>query len=76
MGTPPTTLGALTPATGPGILWNTSAFLGYWYSPLPGLSLVIEPYFFITRFAIDPRDSTLADVRVSIGGRAGAMFQF
>jgi hypothetical protein len=76
MGTPPTTLGALTPATGPGILWNTSAFLGYWYSPLPGLSLVIEPSFFITRFAIDPRDSTLADVRVSSGLRGGAMFQF
>ena len=76
MGTPPTTLGAITPTTGPGILWNTSAFLGYWYSPLPGLSIVIEPYFFITRFAIDPRDATLGDVRVSSGGRAGAMFQF
>ncbi|MFN9812023.1 MAG: hypothetical protein ACK6CU_20585 [Deltaproteobacteria bacterium] len=76
MGTPPTTLGALTPATGPGVLWNSSAFVGYWYSPLPGLSLVLEPYVFVTRFALDPRDSRLDDVRVAVGGRAGAMFQF
>jgi hypothetical protein len=60
----------------PGILWNTSAFVGYWYSPLPGLSIVVEPYFFVTRFALDPRDAALGDVRVSVGGRAGAMFQF
>ena len=76
MGMPPTTLGALSPATGPGLLWNSSAFLGYWYSPLPGLSIVLEPYVFVTRFALDPRVTRLDDVRLSIGGRVGAMFQF
>jgi len=73
---PPTTLGALSPATGPGLLWNSSAFLGSWYSPLPGLSIVLEPYVFVTRFALDPRVTRLDDVRLSIGGRVGAMFQF
>ncbi len=77
-GTPPTTLGVLTPATGPGIIANLSGFLGYWYSPLPGLSIVLEPYFHLTHFALDAGDVArgVVEARGAVGARAGAMFQF
>jgi hypothetical protein len=76
MGTPPTTLGVLAPAAGPGIVHNLGARVGYGYSPLRGLSIVIEPYVYVTRFQLDPADAARHSAdRVAFGGQLGAMFQ-
>jgi hypothetical protein len=77
MGTPPTTLGTASPALGPGILYNLSGHVGYWFSPLRGLSFVLEPYVYVTRFKLTDADAMrLNPDRVSFGGQLGAMFQF
>ena len=77
MGTPPTTLGALAPNAGPGMLFNLSAHAAYWYSPVHGLSIVLEPYVYITRFKLDPADAArFAADRVAFGGMLGSLFQF
>lgn len=53
-GQTPTMLAAtgLTNGT-PGMAWNMSGHVGVWYSPMRGLSFVLEPYFYYTRFVMD-----------------------
>jgi hypothetical protein len=62
---------------GPGIEHNLSAHVGYWYSPLRGLSIVLEPYLYVTRFRHAPADEGRFDRdRVAFGAMLGSMFQF
>jgi len=66
-----------SPAAGPGIRYNMSAHAGYWYAPLKGLSIVIEPYFYATRFKLAAADAAKLDTKnVSFGGMLGSMYQF
>lgn len=69
--------GVANPGAGPGITRNVSAHLGYWFSPLPGLSIALEPYVYATRFALASADvSRLSADRVAFGAMLGSMFQF
>ncbi|MEZ4390661.1 MAG: hypothetical protein R3A48_06155 [Polyangiales bacterium] len=69
--------GVTRTAAGPGITRNLSARAAWWYSPAPGLSLVLEPYLFATRFALTSADaSRLSADRLALGASLGAMFQF
>lgn len=69
-------LGTANPAAGPGITRNFSAHLGYWFSPAPGLSIVLEPYLYATRFALGPAEAARYDVdRRAAGVMLGAMYQ-
>jgi hypothetical protein len=64
-------------AAGPGMRWNTTAHVGYWYSPVKGLSIVAEPYVYATRFKLAAADVGNVDSKnVAWGGMAGAMYQF
>ena len=63
-------------AAGPGMHFNASAHVGYWYSPMRGLSLACEPYVYVTRFALAPAQAGLDRDRVALGAQVGAMFQF
>ncbi len=49
----PGALGVASPTAGPGMVWNTSGHVGVWFSPMHGLSFVLEPYFYFTRFVMD-----------------------
>jgi hypothetical protein len=79
----PATMGA-TPvaavantAAGPGMRYNMSARVAYWYSPLKGFSLVVEPYVFKTRFALAAQEVGNIDSKnVSFGAQFGTMYQF
>ncbi len=66
---------AINLAAGPGITSNMTAHVGYWYSPLKGLSIVLEPYVYSTKFKINPADH-VASNNVAWGGMFGSMFQF
>jgi hypothetical protein len=64
-------------AAGPGMRYNTSAHVGYWYSPLKGLSIVLEPYVYLTRFALAAQDAgNVRSKNASWGASLGAMYQF
>lgn len=68
---------AANPAAGPGITRNLSAHLGYWFSPVPGLSIVLEPYLYATRFALAPAEAArFTAERLAAGVMLGSMFQF
>jgi hypothetical protein len=70
-------LGTANPALGPGIVSNLSAHLAWWYSPLRGFSLVLEPYVYRTHFQLADTDAAkLAAHRTAFGGQLGAMYQF
>jgi hypothetical protein len=76
MGVMPATGVANLPA-GPGMRYNMSAHVAYWYSPLKGLSIVIEPYVYATRFALAAVDVGRFDSKnVSWGASFGSMYQF
>lgn len=69
--------GVAKTSAGPGITRNLSARAAWWYSPVPGLSLVLEPYLFATRFALTSADvARLSADRLALGVTLGAMFQF
>ncbi len=74
---PPAVAAAPTIGAGPGMESNVSAHVGYWYSPVRGLSIVLEPYVYRTRFVLDPADvGVLSATSVAWGGTLGSMFQF
>jgi hypothetical protein len=64
-------------AAGPGMRYNMSAHVAYWYSPIKGLSIVAEPYVYRTRFALAAADRGNVDAKnVSWGAVLGSMYQF
>lgn len=65
-------------AAGPGIEWNMSGHVGLWYSPMRGLSFVLEPYFYYTRFILAAPDAAqgVSQNQLSGGGQFTTMFQF
>jgi len=63
------------PSAGPGMTSNMTGHIGYWYSPLKGLSIVLEPYVYVTRFKISPADK-VASKGTAYGGMLGSMYQF
>jgi hypothetical protein len=64
-------------AAGPGIVRNMSAHVAYWWSPVKGLSIVLEPYVYATRYKLAPSDVGRVDAEnVAWGGSFGSMFQF
>lgn len=68
---------AANTAAGPGMTYNMTAHVGYWYSPLKGLSFIAEPYAYLTRFAMNPGDQTSdSAIRVALGGSIGSIYQF
>jgi hypothetical protein len=68
---------AVNTAAGPGIRHNQSAHVGYWYSPLKGLSIVVEPYVYATRFKLAAVDGGKLDSKnVSWGAMLGSMYVF
>jgi hypothetical protein len=68
---------AVNLATAPGIKNNLSAHVGYWYSPLRGLSFVAEPFVYDTSFALAATDKGhVASRNVSWGASLGSIFQF
>lgn len=75
MGT--STIGTPNLAFGPGMEFNMSGHVGYWYSPVHGLSIVLEPYFYVTRFKYTAADAARFDRdRVAFGAQLVGMFQF
>ncbi len=74
---PPAVAAAPNLAAGPGIERNLTAHVGYWYSPVRGLSIVVEPYVYATRFRLDAADvGRVAADQVSFGGSLGGLYQF
>ncbi|MFO0682238.1 MAG: hypothetical protein U0234_09305 [Sandaracinus sp.] len=89
---PATAVGTASPGAGPGMVWNASGHVGVWFSPMRGLSFVLEPYFYFTRFVMDtnvPNDATgvpngpsdaqrygAEAERFAAGGQFTTMFQF
>ncbi len=65
-------------AAGPGMEWNMSGHVGLWYSPMHGLSFVLEPYFYYTRFILAASDAAqgVSQNQLSGGGQFTSMFQF
>jgi hypothetical protein len=64
-------------AAGPGMRYNMSGHVAYWFSPLKGLSIVVEPYVYATRYAQAAMDRGNVDPRnVSWGASFGSMYQF
>jgi hypothetical protein len=56
--------------------YKTTAHAGYWYVPLKGLSLVAEPYVYVTRFKLAPQHAGGVDSRnVAYGAMLGSMYQ-
>lgn len=76
--TPATATAAAVPNVGgPGMRYNISGHVGYWYSPLKGLSIVIEPYLYATRFKLAPGDIAKHDSHnIAWGTMLGSMYQF
>lgn len=78
--TPPATYpGTTVMATNgtPGMAWNMSGHVGVWFSPMRGLSFVLEPYFYFTRFVYDAATSGVFGTdRLALGGQFVTMFQF
>lgn len=63
---------------GPGMVWNMSGHVGVWFSPMRGLSFVLEPYFYFTRFVMDttqPLDPTGMPSGMSDAARYGAQLE-
>ncbi|HEX6244672.1 MAG TPA: hypothetical protein VFZ61_27325 [Polyangiales bacterium] len=66
-----------TPGAGPGMRYNMTGHVAYWYSPLKGLSIVLEPYVYATRFRLAEVDVGRVPSRnVSWGAMFGSMYQF
>jgi hypothetical protein len=77
MGMAAGTPAAVNTAAGPGMAFNMTAHVGYWYSPTRGLSIVVEPYLYYTRFVYDPSDvARFSTDRLAFGGQLVGMFQF
>ena len=69
--------GAATPntAAGPGMTYNMTGHVGYWYSPLKGLSIVLEPYVYATKFKLAAADvGKVANSNTSWGLQAGSTY--
>jgi hypothetical protein len=74
---PPNTPATSNTAAGPGMEWNMTGHVGVWFSPMHGLSFVLEPYFYYTRFVLVPADAaTTSANQFSAGGQFTTMFQF
>lgn len=73
-----TAIAAVTnPGAGPGMRYNVSGHVAYWYAPIEGLSIVVEPYVYVTRFELAPDDAGRIDPKnTSWGTMLGAMYQF
>ena len=51
--------------------------VGVWFSPMHGLSFVLEPYFYYTRFILSGADAmTTNPQQLAGGGQFTTMFQF
>jgi hypothetical protein len=75
--TPGIGVGTPSGALGPGIRYNMSAHVGYWFSPIPGLSIILEPYVYVTDHAMLAEDvARYSSERISFGGQLGGMFSF
>lgn len=79
--TPATVAGASavrSAGLGPGIEWNASIHLGYQYSPLKGLSLVLEPLLYVTRHKLADTDleNGTDPQRMAAGLEFGALYTF
>lgn len=59
----------------PGIEWNSTIHVGYAYSPMKGVSLLIEPYLYRTRFRLDAA-SAFAPNRTAYGVEVGGLYSF
>ncbi|HEX6241987.1 MAG TPA: hypothetical protein VFZ61_13855, partial [Polyangiales bacterium] len=76
MGATPTAAIA-TPGAGPGMRYNMTGRVAYWYTPLKGLSIVLEPFVHVTRFRLADVDLGRVPSRnVSWGAMFGSMYQF
>lgn len=81
--TPAVAATATTPASpavrgtiaNPGIEWNSTIHVGYSYSPMKGVSLLLEPYLYRTRFRLDAA-STHNPNRTAYGVELGALYSF
>lgn len=71
-----TTAATRVAANGPGIERNIALRAGYWLSPAPGLSFVIEPYVFLTEHKLAAADAALGTNRRAFGVQSGAMYTF
>jgi hypothetical protein len=62
---------------GPGMRYNMTGHVGYWFSPLKGLSLVLEPHVYATRFKLAQGDGGRFDSKnAAWGAMGGSMYQF
>jgi hypothetical protein len=62
---------------GPGMKYNMTGHVGYWWSPIKGLSIVAEPYVYCTKFALAAADVHRVDSKnVAWGGLFGSMYTF
>ena len=82
--------GTANTAAGPGMEWNMSGHVGVWFAPMHGLSFVLEPYFYYTRFVLDgtqglsmagmnvgvPDTQAFSRERLAVGAQFVTMFQF
>ncbi len=59
----------------PGIEWNSTIHVGYSYSPMKGVTLLLEPYVYRTRFRLDAA-STFEPNRTAYGGEVGGLYSF
>ena len=69
---------ATSAGTGPGIVYNNAARLGYEYKPLPSVSIVFEGFLYQTRHYLQALDTARATsgVRRALGVETGAMLTF
>lgn len=74
--TPATDTAAAT-RTALGIGYNAQARLGYSFSPIKGLSFVVEPFLLATEHELHPQDAALfSEQRIAFGADVGALYQF
>lgn len=77
VGTGPTDPSRLDGARGPGVEWNVTGHVGYVFTPLPGLQLMLEPYLYVTRHRLDAADvGRVSPERIALGVQVGSMFTF
>jgi hypothetical protein len=75
--TTPATSPTRSGANGPGIERNVNLRLGYVYTPVDKLSLVIEPFLMLTRHHLDDAARAKFDPnRSGYGAELGALYQF